>query len=158
MKNKKNLLKIAYIALALLICVIPFACMTFARTDTTTENKRLKAFPRLKTEDGWNVDILSDLGGYFEDHFAFRNEYVTAMALIESALFGVSSDDGVVAAAAAPVSACGATLGVCQTVRVICGFGTSNFINMAKGRPYKKFIQYVQDENGVLFVEEYSGE
>ena len=62
------------------------------------------------------------------------------------------------AAAAAPVSACGATLGVCQTVRVICGFGTSNFVNMAKGRPYKKFIQYVQDENGVLFVEEYSGE
>lgn len=62
------------------------------------------------------------------------------------------------AAAAAPVSACGATLGVCQTVRVICGFGTSNFVNMAKGRPYKKFIQYVQDENGILFVEEYNGE
>lgn len=61
------------------------------------------------------------------------------------------------AAEAAPVSACGATLGVCQTVRVICGFGTSNFINMVKGDTYKKFIQYRFDGNGVLFIEEYNG-
>lgn len=62
------------------------------------------------------------------------------------------------AAEAAPVSACGATLGVCQTVRVICGLGTSNFVNMVKGQKYKKFIQYNFTEGGVLFLEEYDGE
>lgn len=95
MKNKKNLPKIAYIALALLICVIPFACMTFARTDTTTENKRLKAFPQLKTEEGFNVDFLSELGAYFEDHFAFRNQIVAADGVTQG-LFGVSTAEGVI--------------------------------------------------------------
>ena len=95
MKNKKNVYKIAYTVLALLICVLPFACMTFARTDATTENKRLKEFPRLKTEEGFNVDFLSDLGGYFEDHFAFRNRIVAADGVTQS-LFGVSTAEGVI--------------------------------------------------------------
>lgn len=55
-----------------------------------------------------------------------------------------------------PVSACGVTLGVCQTVRIICGFGTSNFINMVKGQPYKKFIQYNFD-GAALFLDGFDG-
>lgn len=46
------------------------------------------------------------------------------------------------AAQEAPVSACGVTLGVAQTVRIICGFGATNFINFVKGEGLKKFIQY----------------
>jgi len=33
-----------------------------------------------------------------------------------------------------PVSACGTTLGVVTTVRVICALGVSNFINFVKSR------------------------
>lgn len=55
-----------------------------------------------------------------------------------------------------PVSACGVTLGVCQTVRIICGFGTSNFINLVKGEGYKKFIQY-NFAGGNLFLDEFNG-
>ena len=96
MKNKKNVYKIAYIALALLVCVIPFACMTFARTDTTTENHRLKEFPKLRTEEaGFNVAFLSELGAYFEDHFAFRNQIVAADGVTQG-LFGVSTAEGVI--------------------------------------------------------------
>lgn len=39
-----------------------------------------------------------------------------------------------------PVSACNITLGVCPTVRVICAYGVSNFINFVRGRPLKKVI------------------
>lgn len=60
------------------------------------------------------------------------------------------------AAAETPVSACGVTLGVCQTVRIICGFGTSNFINLVNGKGYKKFIQY-NFEGQTLFLDEFDG-
>ena len=95
MKKQKTVFKIAYIALALLICVTPFVCMSFARTDDTTENRRLAAFPALKTEEGFNVDFLSQLGDYFEDHFAFRNRIV-ALDGKTQALFGVSNAETVV--------------------------------------------------------------
>lgn len=40
-----------------------------------------------------------------------------------------------------PVSACGITLGVATTVRLICALGVNNFLNFAKGEGLKKFIQ-----------------
>ena len=39
-----------------------------------------------------------------------------------------------------PVSACGTTLGVATTVRVISAIGVNNFINFTKGNGIKKFI------------------
>ena len=40
----------------------------------------------------------------------------------------------------APVSACGVTLGVATTVRLICALGVDNYINFVKGNGIKKFI------------------
>lgn len=39
-----------------------------------------------------------------------------------------------------PVSACGITLGVATTVRLICGLGVNNFVNFVKGNGLKKLI------------------
>lgn len=39
-----------------------------------------------------------------------------------------------------PVSACGVTLGVAPTVRVICALGVSNFVNYIKGKGLKKLL------------------
>lgn len=39
-----------------------------------------------------------------------------------------------------PVSACNVTLSVCPTVRVICAYGVSNFMNFWNGLPLKKVI------------------
>lgn len=39
-----------------------------------------------------------------------------------------------------PVSACGVTLGVATTVRLICALGVNNFINFVKGNGIKKLI------------------
>ena len=97
MKNqKKNIVSILFIALAFCICLTPFLCMTFAKTDATPENRRLAAFPSVKKKDGsLNIGIMSDLGAYFEDHFAFRNQIVAADGTLQS-MFGVCASDSVV--------------------------------------------------------------
>lgn len=38
---------------------------------------------------------------------------------------------------ASPTSACGVTLGVCPTVRMICAYGAANHINFINGKPLK---------------------
>lgn len=44
------------------------------------------------------------------------------------------------ATAETPVSACGVTLGVATTVRLVCALGVNNFINFVKGKGIKKFV------------------
>lgn len=41
---------------------------------------------------------------------------------------------------ATPVSACGVTLGVATTVRIICALGVDNYINFVKGNGIKKLV------------------
>lgn len=45
------------------------------------------------------------------------------------------------AAEETPVSACGITLGVATTVRLVCAIGVNNFINFVKGNGLWKFCQ-----------------
>lgn len=44
------------------------------------------------------------------------------------------------AKAETPVSACGVTLGVATTVRLVCALGVDNYINFVKGKGIKKLI------------------
>ena len=44
------------------------------------------------------------------------------------------------AAAETPVSACGVTLGVATTVRLVCALGVNNFIKFVKGERIKKLV------------------
>lgn len=46
------------------------------------------------------------------------------------------------AAEASPVSACGVTLGVATTVRIVAALGVNNFLNFVKGEGIKKFVQF----------------
>lgn len=85
----------AFTAICLLMCVLPFACMSFAPTTEALENKRTAEFPVLRTEDGFNTRYMTELGEYFEDHFAFKKAFVAADAKLLS-LFGTSSVSGVI--------------------------------------------------------------
>ena len=78
MKNKRYLI---FIILVWIVLIVPFAGMTFWPTNTTSENTVLAEWPAIKNEDGWNKDYLSEMGEYFEDHFAFRQYFVTAERL-----------------------------------------------------------------------------
>ena len=92
---KKNLWHNIFIAACLLLCAVPFVCMTFARTDTTTENKSLAKLPALTEKGALNTEFLPGLGDYFNDHFAFRQQLVSADAEIQSKVFRVSNADTV---------------------------------------------------------------
>lgn len=92
MKNKVNII---YVSLCMIICLIPFVGMTVAKTDTTTENRRMAEFPKLSEEGKWNVNYLEGLGEWFEDHFAFRPQMVMTDSVIQSKVFKVSNMDTV---------------------------------------------------------------
>lgn len=92
----KKFIKIFYSVLFFGACLLPFAAMPFAGEEVSLENRTLASFPSLTTEDGINTNFLSEAGAYFQDHFAFRNELVTANALLQGKLLGVSAEDGVI--------------------------------------------------------------
>ncbi|MCD8022515.1 MAG: hypothetical protein LUF30_05940, partial [Lachnospiraceae bacterium] len=90
-------IKIGFIALFLIIILVPSLGMVIGGgSQTSSENRTLAEFPSLKDEDGWNSDFLSDMGDWFEDHFAFRNELVTAYSLITGKVFDTSSQESVI--------------------------------------------------------------
>lgn len=91
----KKTWKIVYVVLSVTVMAVPFAGMTFFKTDTTTENKRMAEMPEIKEDGELNREYLSDLGTYFNDHFAFRNYLVDADSRIQSGVFGESNVDTV---------------------------------------------------------------
>ncbi len=94
----KKQISICYIALIMVMLLVPFAGMFFGlRTDETTENKTLAEFPSITAEDGsLNTDFLTELGDYFNDHFALREQLVNADAVIMANVFATSNVDTVV--------------------------------------------------------------
>lgn len=92
MKNKYQI----YITLFLLICLLPSAGLLFSGVEQSSENRETAKALVFLEEDGINLHILSDAGAWFEEHFAFRNEYVTGYAMLTGKLFGVSSQTGVI--------------------------------------------------------------
>ncbi len=92
----KHIGKIVFIIICLAMCALPSVGMIVRPTNTTTENKELARLPDIKKNGKWNINFLQELGNYFEDHFAFRQELVSADAEIQSKVFKVSNVDTVV--------------------------------------------------------------
>ncbi len=88
--------KIIFSVLCILLCVLPFLGMSFAKTDATTENRRLAQIPSLFSEGRINSEYLQELGAYFDDHYAFRNAMINADSLIQGGIFGVSNAETVI--------------------------------------------------------------
>lgn len=89
-------LQIIYITAFFAACLVPSLGMAVTKQETSSENRRLAEFPKIKTEEGINTQWLPEAGEYFQEHFAFRNELVTANALLNGKFFGVSTADGVI--------------------------------------------------------------
>lgn len=87
----KKTCKIIYVVLIVMVMLVPFVGMTLFKTDTTTENRRMAEMPKLKENGQFNKEYLSDLGTYFNDHFALRNYLVDADSRIQSGVFGESN-------------------------------------------------------------------
>ena len=84
-----------FLVVAFAAILLPFVGMAWAPTESTTENRELAQPPQISHEGAFNVGFLADAGTYFEDHFAYRNQLVTANSKIMATL-GTSSTDQVV--------------------------------------------------------------
>lgn len=85
-----------YIILVWVILIVPFAGMTFWPTTETSENTELAEWPKWKEDGTCNQDYLEEVGEYFENHFAFRQHFVTANALLRGKIFRTGSTDQVI--------------------------------------------------------------
>ncbi len=93
MKKRSN---IFYVVVCFIISLIPFVCMPFApEADGTLEKRTLAEFPSLIEDGKFNFNILEELGDYFNDHFAFRQQMVAADAQLLDK-FATSSVDSVI--------------------------------------------------------------
>lgn len=89
-------LQVLYITAFFAACLVPSLGMAVTKQETSSENRQLSTFPELKTEEGINTQWLPQMGEYFQEHFALRNEFVTANALLNGKLLGTSTADGVI--------------------------------------------------------------
>lgn len=97
MKKKTKKMYLCYVAILLVILLIPSLGMTVAQSHWTTETTPLAEAPSLTKEDGsFNENILEDSGNYFEDHFAFRPELITINSILQSTLLRTSSTNQII--------------------------------------------------------------
>ncbi len=89
-------IKRLFLVVVFAVVLVPFVGMAFC--DSKHEaSENVSEFPSLLKEDQeLNPFFISELGTYFEDHYAFRDEIITANSLLRSALFGQSGTDQVV--------------------------------------------------------------
>lgn len=93
----KNLLYRLYAAAFVGICLVPSALMPFFKGDSDKEKRDLADVPSIKTEDGkLNFDFFSQFETYFSEHFALRQQLVTADGRIKAALLGTSPNSDVI--------------------------------------------------------------
>lgn len=93
MKNKS----IVFIALCMVLCLIPSVGMLFFPTTQTTENRAMAAAPKLTNDEGkLNQSFFVDFESYFNEHMALRNPMVYADAQVQSTLFQESNVSGVI--------------------------------------------------------------
>lgn len=86
-----------FTAAFLLLCILPSAGMLFLPPTEAAANERLTPVPQLKSEDGsWNQNVLDDATNYIADHFALRQEMVTANAMLQTGLLETSPAEDVI--------------------------------------------------------------
>lgn len=92
----KKLAYTIFTALFFAACLAPGASMLLLGSSPAAANEVLALPPRLTTPEGsLNRNLLSDAADYFSDHFAFRQELVTADSAMKSALFHTSAQPDV---------------------------------------------------------------
>lgn len=83
-KTKARIALTAFLA----ACLIPSAGMLLLPQGEAAANQTLAPAPRLFLEDGsFNTQVLDEVTDYVADHFAFRQEMITAGAALDAAVF-----------------------------------------------------------------------
>lgn len=89
--------QVLFIALFLLLCLLPSVAMIFTGPSEAAANEILAQPPELQDESGaFNLEYLNDCSNYLADRFAGRQELITLNAEMESAIFGESASKDVI--------------------------------------------------------------
>ena len=71
--------------------------MPFTKADDSKEKRRLAEMPKIKTEEGkLNDKFFSQFDNWFSEHFAFRQQMVTADGRLKASVLGTSPNDDVI--------------------------------------------------------------
>lgn len=87
----KKALLIVFVAVILIVCILPTAALLLGYEGENYENRPLARLPELFESDGLNLSFPAEFDDYYEDHFGFREEMVTifhggTMALVGDTL------------------------------------------------------------------------
>lgn len=94
---KRKIMPLTFVALCLILCMIPSLMTIFRPSDEAIGNERQVDPPSFTNADGsFNTGFFTQLGTYFEQHFAFRPELITADARVQANAFGTSNLDTVI--------------------------------------------------------------
>lgn len=87
---------IAFIAAFLALCLLPTAALLCGYEAENRENRPLARRASLFGRDGLNLSFPAEFDDYFEDHFGFREEMVTAFHGLTMALLGDTLNEKVI--------------------------------------------------------------
>lgn len=87
---------VVFACVFVIMLLLPLVCMPFASSDASAEKRELAPSPRLMVDGKPNVNVLSEAGNYFADHFAFRSLLVEWDSTLKQKLFLTSSTNNVV--------------------------------------------------------------
>jgi len=94
LKNKGLYL---FAVLFLVLCLVPFVGMLWTDDAPASDEDSRSAFPAMQEEDGsFNLYFLSNLGDYFEDHFAYRSLAIDTNARLRAGIFKTSPTEQVI--------------------------------------------------------------
>lgn len=80
----------------LVACLVPSVGMLIVPERPAAANQRLAQPPSLTQKDGsFNPEVFQEAADYIADHFAFRQELITADAVLNAAVLGVSAEEDV---------------------------------------------------------------
>lgn len=86
-----------FLCICFALCLVPAVWMAVSPSMERIGNERVVNLPAWKDEEEhWNLNLLSQLGDYFEQHYAFRPQLITADAALQTSLFQVSNTDSVI--------------------------------------------------------------
>ena len=88
---------VCFLAACLALLLVPLAGMAFAGPGQSIGNEGAVPWPSLFDSDGSvNQDFLKEAGDYFEHHFAFRSELITADAVVQERVLLSSNTEHVI--------------------------------------------------------------
>lgn len=94
---EKKRIQIAFIALFLLLCLLPSVGMLLLGESQGLANEAMAPRAALRTAEGkLNCNVLSDFSSWFEGRIAFRKELVSAWASLNARVFRTSVEEQVV--------------------------------------------------------------